>query len=263
MRIENHVPDPQARTSRLPIRPALPSLNFLGLLLLFTGTGALLWNGLVVGRFIVFVFVLSGWVVSLCLHEFGHAATAYLGGDKSITRTGYLDLDPARYADPMLSLVLPVLFILIGGIGLPGGAVFIDHRRLRGPGWAALVSAAGPVMNVAFLLMLAGLYALLPEKESYLGAGLGALALFQATAIILNLLPIPGLDGFGIIRPFLPTRFALRAEEYGAIALLIFFLLLWLTKAGVIMIRTGFFITQALGFDPMTTLTAFGMLKLF
>lgn len=257
------MPDPQARTTRLPLRVPLPSLNFLGLLLLFTGTGALLWNNVVDGRFFVFVFVLSGWVVSLCLHEFGHAATAYLGGDKSIARTGYLDLDPARYADPMLSLVLPVVFILIGGIGLPGGAVFIDRRRLRGAGWAILVSAAGPAMNVAFLLMLAGLYALLPDKESYVGAGLGALALFQSTAIILNLLPIPGLDGFGIIRPFLPVRLAMSAEQYGAVALLIFFLLLWMTKAGLIMIRTGFSITQGLGFDPMTTAEAFVMLKLF
>ena len=48
-------------------RPALPSLNFLLLLLIFTGTGGALWQGIVGGRFPIFVFVVAGWVVSLCL----------------------------------------------------------------------------------------------------------------------------------------------------------------------------------------------------
>ena len=88
--------------------PITPSLNFLLLALVFLGTGAALWHGWVDGRLAVFVLVVSGWVVGLCLHEFGHALTAYRGGDTTVADTGYLTLDPLKYTDPLLSLILPV-----------------------------------------------------------------------------------------------------------------------------------------------------------
>ena len=79
----------------------------------------------------IFVLVLGGWVVSLCLHEYGHAVTAYRGGDTSVASKGYLTLDVRRYADPGLSLVLPLIILLIGGLPLPGGAVWINQWALR------------------------------------------------------------------------------------------------------------------------------------
>ena len=79
----------------------------------------------------IVLLVLAGWAVSLCLHEFGHAYTAYRGGDRSVRAKGYLTLDIRRYADLGLSLVLPVFFLLLGGIPLPGGAVWIDHGAIR------------------------------------------------------------------------------------------------------------------------------------
>ena len=90
---------------------------------------------------------------------------------------------------------------------------------------------------------------LLPEGTTYIGAGLAVLALFQATAIVLNLLPFPGLDGFGIIRPYLPRHVALRADQIGAGAFVILFLLIWLTPVGSALFRVGIDITQAFGFD--------------
>ena len=47
----------------------------------------------------VVLLVLGGWAVSLCLHEFGHAAVAYRGGDRSVRGKGYLTLDIRRYTD--------------------------------------------------------------------------------------------------------------------------------------------------------------------
>ena len=180
-----------------------------------------MWHGWIAGRFVIVVFVLSGWVVSLCLHEFAHAMTAYLGGDAAIAKTGYLDLDPMRYTDPVLSIVLPIVFVLLGGIGLPGGAVYIRSGMLRTRAWQAAVAAAGPLGNLLCLLALAGLYGSLSGVDggdnaaANLAVGIGALAFFQATAIILNLLPIPGLDGFGIVEPFLPRATAIKAREIG------------------------------------------------
>ena len=73
----------------------------------------------------VFIFVIAGWMVSLCLHEFGHAFTAWRFGDHDVAVRGYLTLNPFKYSNPMLSMVLPLLFIALGGIGLPGGAVWV------------------------------------------------------------------------------------------------------------------------------------------
>ena len=246
-----------------------PSLNFLLIALVFAGSGAAMWHGLIAGWIAVFVFVLSGWVVSLCLHEFAHALTAYLGGDAAIARTGYLDLDPLKYTDPALSIILPIVFVLLGGIGLPGGAVYIRTGMLRSGLWRSAVAAAGPLANVVCLLALAGLYSALatdpdtPDTALSLAAGIGALAFFQATAILLNLLPVPGLDGFGIIEPLMSRTAAIRAREIGPGAVLILFVLLWWTSAGGILFRIGARAVMALGIDGAAIQAGLAMMRVF
>jgi len=96
------------------------------------------------GRFAVFPFVAAGWLISLCLHEFGHAIVAYRSGDLSVRDKGYLTLDPLRYTNLQFSILWPLVFLAIGGIGLPGGAVYVNMGVLRSPGHRTLVSAAGP-----------------------------------------------------------------------------------------------------------------------
>ncbi len=73
----------------------------------------------------VFIFVIAGWIVSLCLHEFAHAFTAWRFGDHDVAMRGYLTLNPFKYTHPLLSLLLPIVFIALGGIGVPGGAVYV------------------------------------------------------------------------------------------------------------------------------------------
>src|SRR3569833_1722168 len=105
-----------------------PSPIFLFVLGMFALSGLAVWRyGTDVGhpaRFLLFVFVVTGWIVSLCLHEFGHAYFAYQSSDRSEASKGYLTLNPLKYTDVALSFVLPVLFLLLGGIGLLGGAFF-------------------------------------------------------------------------------------------------------------------------------------------
>ena len=228
-----------------------PSLNFLLLVLVFSGTGAGLWHGWLDGRIAVFVLVVSGWIVGLCLHEFAHALTAHLGGDHTIDDSGYLTLDPLKYTQPMLSLVLPILFIFLGGFGLPGGAVYIRTSLLRSAAWESAVAAAGPLMSLAFLVLVAAMLAVAPASDdgdiTELQAGLGVLAYFQATAVVLNLLPIPGLDGFGIIRPYLPARLAAATARIGALGFVILILLLWYTPAGPLIFQLGLGLANAFG----------------
>ncbi len=148
----------------------------------------------------IFVTVMGGWLVTLCLHEFGHAVTALAGGDTSVRQRGYLTLNPLRYANGAMTFALPLIILAIGGIPLPGGAVLIEHHRLRSRMWRSAVSAAGPLVNVLAGVLLAAVGA---SIASPLGYALSFLGLLQFTVAILNLLPVPGLDGWGVLAPHL------------------------------------------------------------
>src|SRR5271169_5135477 len=102
-----------------------------------------------------FLLVVVVWVFSVFLHEYGHAKVAQLGGDYTVEEKGYLSMNPIHYAHPVLSFVLPMIFMMAGGIGLPGGAVYIDHRLLRSRAWETYVSLAGVTMNLILVIIVA------------------------------------------------------------------------------------------------------------
>jgi len=234
---------PRARPDAALRRKPLPSMRgafevspvFLGLVATTAISGAILWFGLAQSYAGVFVtiFVLAGWISSVCIHEFAHALVAYLGGDRSVRSSGYLDLNPLRYTNVFLSLVMPVLFLVLGGIGLPGGAVYIDRRALRSRGWDSAVSVAGPLGTLASGLVVVSPF-LLPGGAGLLSAtnaaffgAIAFLGFIEVIALVLNLLPVPGLDGFGIIRPWLPYSMQGLANQYGQLGILAVFGVLW------------------------------------
>jgi tetratricopeptide (TPR) repeat protein len=96
---------------------------------------------------------------------------------------------------------------MLGGIGLTGGAVYIDRSQLKGPLWESAVAAAGPVssLGIAVLLAIPFWCGIHPTAEDWLGSSLAFLVLLQVVAALLNLLPLPSLDGFGMLAPWLPT----------------------------------------------------------
>lgn len=174
-----------------------------------------------------FIVVLIGWVFSLCLHEFSHAFVAYQGGDYTVKDKGYLTFNPLKYTHPVYSLLLPVLFLIAGGIGLPGGAVYIERWRLRGPRWETAVSLAGPFSNALLALVLGLLLRFTSLADTVFGPGLAFLALLQVSAVVLNLLPVPPFDGFGALEPYLPMEWRMKlAETRGALSIIVF-IVLW------------------------------------
>ncbi|MDT0452075.1 MULTISPECIES: site-2 protease family protein [Streptomyces] len=182
--------------------------------------------------FAVFLFVVSAWIVSLCLHEYAHARTALHGGDITIGAKGYLTLNPLKYTHALLSIVLPVVFVIMGGIGLPGGAVFIERHRIRGRWKHSLISAAGPLTNLVFAAVVSAPFWLgaldgVPDNFRY---ALAFLALLEVTATILNLLPVPGLDGYGIIEPWLSPKVRRQVEPFAPFGLLAVFGFLWIPE---------------------------------
>jgi Zn-dependent protease len=169
-----------------------------------------------------------GWLVSLTLHEFSHGLVGYLGGDTGIRQRGYLTWNPLRYADPVLSFILPMLFLLMGGIGLPGGRTYIDRSALRSRHWDSAVSLAGPASNLVLAVLLAVPFYLnwLPGG-SVVTSALAFLIMVEMGAVLLNLLPIPPLDGYGILRPYLPPSLHRSADEVGRYGIFVLFIALW------------------------------------
>jgi Zn-dependent protease len=174
-----------------------------------------------------FLVVLIGWVFSLCLHEFSHALVAYYGGDTSVREKGYLTFNPFKYTHPVYSLLLPILFLVMGGIGLPGGAVYIETWRLRSRGWESAVSLAGPASNLILAVVLAAILQFAPAGAGGIWPGLGFLALLQISAVVLNLIPVPPFDGYGALAPFLKIELRAQIARYGMFIMLGVFLILW------------------------------------
>jgi Zn-dependent protease len=244
--------------------PALrrPSAVFVGLLALCVLGGWMAWSGSGSVRAGVVILVIAGWLVSLCLHEYAHARTAYHAGDTSVAEKGYLTLNPLRYSDVGLSIALPVLFVLLGGIGLPGGAVWVDRGRIPGRIRHTLVSAAGPLVNVALAAAI-----LLPVSQARLGehldfwAALAFLGFLQVTASLLNLLPVPGLDGFGIWEPWLPRSWVRSAGQVSGFGLLILFGLLFIPSVNGAFFDVVDSITDAFGVPPALVAAGDGLFR--
>jgi Zn-dependent protease len=174
-----------------------------------------------------FIVVLVGWVFSLCLHEFSHALVAYYGGDTTVREKGYLTFNPLKYTHPVYSLLIPLVFLMLGGIGLPGGAVYIETWRLRSRGWRTAVSLAGPGANLLLAVVLGLLLRFGPVTSGGIWPGLAFLALLQVCALVLNLIPVPPFDGFGAIEPYLPQDLRASLMQTGGMLAFAVFFLLW------------------------------------
>src|SRR5689334_653047 len=215
-----------SRSSERRISPV-----FLGIVAVTAVTGWATWTGFAEQPGVaVFLFVTAAWIVSLCLHEYAPARTTLHGGDITVGAKGYLTLNPLKYTHALLSIVLPVVFMIMGGIGLPGGAVFIERGRIRGRWRHSLISAAGPLTNALFAAVCTAPFWLdaLDGVPRDFRSALAFLGLLQVTAAILNFLPVPGLDGYGVIEPWLPYGVKRQVAPFTPFGLLFVFALLWL-----------------------------------
>lgn len=163
---------------------------------------------------------------AITLHEVAHGWAARLLGDRTAEMLGRLSLNPLRHIDPMGTVVVPVLLLVLGGF-LFGWAkpVPIGVRNLRHPRRdMALVAVAGPLANglmaVAWGLLLKFALAMNDADGLWLGMRYMAMAgiMINLVLMVLNLLPIPPLDGGRVLSGLLPERYARmmdRIEPYG------------------------------------------------
>jgi Zn-dependent protease len=229
-----------------------PHPIFLGLVATTVAGGAMLWYDYGNASLNMFLFIVGGWLVSLSLHEYAHALLAYRAGDLGVVERGYLRLNLLKYTHPILSIVLPVLFLLLGGIGLPGGAVWVDRHAVRTRMADFLISAAGPAVNVLFTIGLTLPFLFNVDIASHLTfwAGLAFLAFLQLTASLLNLLPVPGIDGGNMLRPWLDHTWGRRFDMVAPYGMLLLLLVLFEPRANRLFFEVVFFVSDLIGLPP-------------
>ena len=153
-----------------------------------------------------------GILAGIVVHEASHATSAYALGDDTAYRQGRVTLNPASHLE-----LLSVLMVFLVGIGW--GSTPVMPSKLRGGIWGPVsVAAAGPVSNLLVVALCAVLLRLEPFRGEYPLTLIWWLAFANGVLFILNLIPIPPLDGSSILYPFLPRSlggFVSFMYEYG------------------------------------------------
>jgi Zn-dependent protease len=239
-----------ARGARRAFRP---SWVFITLTALFVASGVATWQRFGIIELDVLVFVVTGWLVTLSLHEYAHALTAYRAGDLGVADRGYLTLNLLKYSHPLLSIILPVVILLLGGIGLPGGAVWVDRHLVRTKAQDSLISAAGPAVNVVFTLLLTVPFLIGVNIAGHVEfwAAVAFLAFLQLTASVLNLIPMPGLDGGNLLYPWLSDTWRRRYDLMAPYGMLLLFVLLFEPRVNRIFFDTVYSIAEVIGLPPI------------
>jgi len=154
-------------------------------------------------------------IFSVILHEIAHGLIAERLGDPTARNSGRLTLNPVPHIDPLMSLLLPALLLIIGSPVVIGGAkpVPINPNNFAKPKKdIALTSLAGPLINLLIALFVIGLlrliYLFYPVSTSFAGLinGLNYAVIINFSLALFNLLPIPPLDGFKILGALVPDK---------------------------------------------------------
>ena len=176
-------------------------------------------------------------IFAITLHEAAHGYVAKHFGDLTAYTEGRVSLNPLRHIDPIGTVVLPLALLAISKLFAGSGILFgwakpvpVNFAKLRHPKRDMLwVAAAGPFSNLVMALLWALAVKIgIAAPDSYFAlplALMGAAGVFiNAIIMVLNLLPLPPLDGGRILVSLLPHRLAYnvsRIEPYGFIILIV------------------------------------------
>ncbi|MEI6144981.1 MAG: site-2 protease family protein [Methylococcales bacterium] len=197
-------------------------------------------------------------IFAITVHEVAHGWVAKKYGDNTASRLGRLTLNPVKHVDLFGTIILPGLLLMTGTGFIFGWAkpVPVDARNFKRPlKDMAVVALAGPVSN----LIMAFMWALIIRLGIFIGTNAEAVSLpliytgvagvsINLVLAMINLLPIPPLDGSRILTGILPNYWAWqynRLERYGFIILLV----LLYTKVLNVILEYPLFIAQKIFFS--------------
>jgi len=183
------------------------------------------------------ILSLIAFVLSVTVHEFGHALMATRLGDELPRSQGRLTLSPLAHIDWLGTVLAPLIMAFSGGPGFAWGKPVqtnpraYGHGRLSPRAGHALVSLAGPAMNFLFALLVsialvvAAHFVALPASLLQAVVRLGIL--LNISLLVFNLLPIPPLDGASLLALIWPSRFYsafLGLQRWGFLILMVLIL---------------------------------------
>lgn len=163
-------------------------------------------------------------ILAITVHEAAHGYAAKYFGDLTAEKAGRITLNPLKHIDPIGTIVLPAVTVMLGGF-LFGWAkpVPVNFANLRNPKKDMLwVAAAGPASNLVMAMIWAVILSQVntaPDGAAYLLVAMSGVGVwFNLILMVLNLLPLPPLDGGRIAVSLLPMDLAVKlskVEPYG------------------------------------------------
>lgn len=163
------------------------------------------------------IFVIVVLILSVIMHEIAHGYAALLLGDQTAKRAGRLTLNPIAHIDPIGSILLPAILVLTNAGFMYGWAKPVPYNpyNLRNQRWGeAIVGFAGVFTNFVLAIVFAGVTRLAGAYGYDMFAGLASLVVLVNLSLgCFNLIPIPPLDGYTVLRGILPGRFSLALRD--------------------------------------------------
>ena len=174
---------------------------------------------------------------AITVHEIAHGWAANRCGDSTARALGRLTLNPIKHIDPLGTIILPTILYMTGGI-IFGWAkpVPVNYNQLKNKRRdMALVALAGPAANLLMLLLWAMIFSSVDNQSDFAGKfilGMAMIGMWINTILmVLNLLPIPPLDGSQVMNQLLPKPYR---DQFERIAPWGMFILIALALSGLL-----------------------------
>lgn len=164
------------------------------------------------------IFTVIALIISVVIHEVAHGWAANALGDPTARLAGRLSLNPIKHIDPIGSVLLPAILVLTNSGFLFGWAKPVPYNphNLKNQRWGeAIVGVAGVAVNL-FLAVAFALLARFAFAQGFADFGTLAslVALVNLSLGMFNLIPIPPLDGYTVLRGLLPYKWSIAFREF-------------------------------------------------